>query len=137
MHPMKLALLCCAVLAAVAVGAAPAAPRSCGVLSIGPGSLHRGDPTAPACLLQAYRNCRPASFTLSSFGVDTIAKDTFRIVRNGTTCGVAVLASFEVVPQQPHHSHATCRRVQRLAGDIVASGCTGTLPATISLTGRH
>jgi hypothetical protein len=138
MHPMKLALFGSALLAAVAAGAAHGAvPRSCGTLSIGPGSLHRGSATAPACLLQAYRSCRPATFTLSSFGVDTIAKDVFRIVRSGTTCRVGVLASFEVVPQQPHLAHATCRRVQRLAGDIVATGCTGNLPATISLTGRH
>ena len=135
---MKLALLCSVLLAAVAAGTAHGAtPRNCGTLSIGPGSLHRGDSSSPSCLLQAYRHCRPATFTLSSFGVDTIAKDVFRVGRSGVICQVSVLTSFEVVPQHPHLSHASCRRVQRLAGDIVATGCTGSLPPTISLTGRH
>jgi hypothetical protein len=135
---MKLALLCSALLAALVAGTGHAsAPRSCGTLSIGPGSLKRGSAAGPACLLQAYRSCRPATFTLSSFGVDTIAKDVFRVVRTPGSCRVTVAGSLEVVPQQPHLFHATCQRIQRVANDIVATGCTGKLPATVSLTGRH
>jgi hypothetical protein len=139
MHAMRLALLCSALIAAVVAGTAHAsAPRSCGTYSIGPGALRRGSPAGATCLLRAYTGCRPATFRLSSFGVDTIAKDVFRVVRvGGSACHVAVDASFEVVPQQPHLLHATCMRVKRTTNDIVASGCTGSLPATISLTGGH
>jgi hypothetical protein len=135
---MKRALLAAVVLlAAVAAGTARGSARSCGTLSVGPGALRHGSSNGPTCLLRAYRSCTAATFTLSTFGVDTIARDVFRVTRTGVICRLAVDASFEVIPESPHRFHATCRRVRRLVGDIVATGCTGALPATISLTGRH
>jgi hypothetical protein len=134
---MKLALLAAALLAGVVVATAPAAtPRNCGTYSVGPGSLRHGNASGAGCLLRAYRTCHAATFTLSSFGVDTIARDVFHVVRASVICRVDVTASLEVVPQSPHRFSGTCRRVRRAAGDIVAGGCTGGLPATISLTGR-
>jgi hypothetical protein len=118
-------------------GTAHATTRSCGTYSIGPGAVRHGSPAGATCLLSAYRSCRPATYTLASFGVDTESTAVFRIVRFGPACRVAVDATFRVVPQTPHRFHATCRRVRRVAGDIEATGCTGGLPPTISLTGSH
>jgi hypothetical protein len=134
---MKLALFASVLLAGVVVAAgSAAAPRDCGAYSIGPGALRHGSTSGATCLLRAYRTCHPATFRLSTFGVDTIARDVFRVVRTGVVCRVAVTASFEVVPQQAHHFRAGCRRVRRLGAGIVVTGCSGTLPGTISLTGR-
>jgi hypothetical protein len=88
-------------------------------------------------MLKAYRGCRPAMYVLAGFGVDTESTTAFHVVRLGSTCRVAIDATFRVVPQTPQRFDGTCRRIQRLAGDVVATGCTGTLPATISLTGSH
>jgi hypothetical protein len=134
---VKLVLLCSIVLAAVASGAAHAARTSCGTYSIGPGAVRHGSTAGATCLLKAYRSCRPATYVLASFGVDTESTSAFHIVRVGPKCTVAVDATFRVVPQTPHRFHGTCNRIRRLAGDFVAAGCTGKLPATISLTGRH
>jgi hypothetical protein len=133
---MKLALLCSVVLAAVAVGAAHGATTSCGAYSIGPGAVRHGNAAGATCMLREYRSCRPAMYVLAAFGVDTESTTAFRIVRLGGPCRVTVDATFRVVPQTPHRYHGTCRRIQRLAGDIVVTGCGGTLPATISLTGH-
>jgi hypothetical protein len=140
---MKLALLCAALLAALASGTAHAAtPRSCGAYSVGPGTLRHGSTSGAACVLNAYRDCRPATYVLVAFGVlagshaDTESTTAFRIFRIGTVCKVSVDATFRVVPETPRRFHGTCRRVRQIAGDIVATGCTGKLPATISLTGH-
>ena len=133
---MKPALLCAAVLAAVAAGAAHGMTTSCGAYSIGPGAARHGNAAGATCMLKAYRSCRPAMYVLAGFGVDTESTSAFRVARIGSACQVSVYATFRVVPQTPHRYHGTCHRIQRLAGDIVATGCTGKLPATISLTGH-
>jgi hypothetical protein len=135
---MKTTLLCLVLLSALAAGSAHAATRSCGMLAVGPGALRHGSAGGPACLLRAYRSCSAATFTLSSFGVDTVAMDVFRIARASGGCRVDVSASFRVVPQHARLQSGLCRAVRRVAGDVVAVGCSGGLPApTISLTGRH
>ena len=134
---MKLALLCSVLLAAVAAGVAHGTTPSCGAYSIGPGAVRNGNADGATCMLRKYRSCRPAMYVLAAFGVDTESTTAFRIVRIGSACHVSVYATFRVVPQTPHRYYGTCHRIQRLAGDIVATGCTGTLPATISLTGGH
>jgi hypothetical protein len=141
---LKLALLGAAVLAALAAGTAHGTtPRSCGAYSVGPGTLRHGSSSGAACVLKAYRDCRPATYVLAAFGVlaalgaDTESTTAFHIVRVGPTCKVYVDATFRVVPQAPQRYHGTCRRVQRVADDILATGCTGRLPATISLTGHE
>lgn len=135
---MKTTLLCLVLLSALAAGSAHAATRSCGTLAVGPGALRHGTSGGPACLLQAYRSCRTATFTLSTFGVDTIATDVFRVARAAGGCRVEVDATFKVVPQRGHARSGVCRAVRRAGGDIVAVGCSGGLPGTtISLTGRH
>lgn len=102
----------------------------CPVDSIGPGSLHRGGTAGAACLVRAYDDgCRPADFTLSSFGVDTIHSRTFTLARNGLTCTVRIVESFRVVPQP---QHTTARHVCTRLRPSVADRCTPT--ATISLT---
>ena len=51
---------------------AVSAVTHCQARSIGPGSLQRGGTAGASCLLFAFQNgCRPADYTLSSFGVDT------------------------------------------------------------------
>ena len=133
---MKLALLGSVLRAAVATGAAHGATTSCGAYSIGPGAVRHGNAAGAPCMLRAYRSCRPAMYVLAAFGVDTESTAAFRIVRIGSACRVSVDATFRVVPQSPHRYHGTCRRLRRVSGDIAATGCGGTLPATISLTGH-
>jgi len=106
----------------------------CPPASIGPGSLHRGGTAGAACFLAAFQDgCRPADYTLSSFGVDTVHSLVFRVDRQNARCTVAVRESFRVVPQQPRPgtSH-NCLRIRRAGSDIVADRCTP--PGTISLT---
>jgi hypothetical protein len=134
---MRLALICCAILAATAATASAGVVHDCGSLSVGPGALRHGPTNGAACFLAAYPKCRPTSYTLSSFGVDTIATDLFRLEATSSSCQVQVTGTFRVVPQRPHTTLRTfCLRVSRTANDIVATGCTGAVK-TISLTGRH
>src|SRR5215469_16565424 len=99
---MRLALLCSVLFAALAVGAAHGARTSCGSYVIGPGALRHGNPAGATCLLKAYRSCRPAMYVLAGFGVDTESTTAFHVVRLGSTCRVAIDATFRVVPQTPH-----------------------------------
>jgi hypothetical protein len=140
---MEAALLGAGLLAVVAAGTAHSTTAySCGAYSVGPGAQRHGSTSGAACVLRAYRSCRPAMYVLSAFGVlpalgaDTESTTVFHIVRIGTACRLSVDATFRIVPQTPQRFHGTCRRAQQLAGDIVATGCTGRLPATISLTGQ-
>jgi hypothetical protein len=114
--------------------------KSCGSRTIaGTGTVTASSGGGPACLLAAYKACTPATYTLSLFGVDTIARTVFTVRRSGNSCMVAVGRSLTVVPQKPRPGgKGTCAAIARRSGDIVATGCHGTgLSATISLTGRH
>ena len=78
-------------------------------------------------------------YELSIFGVDTIARDEFRLVMLDGACRVKVTASFTVVPQRPRpQGSGECRWVAMRGSDVIAGGCTGSgLPSTISLTGKR
>lgn len=108
-----------------------AAVYGCGAASAGPTAIGRSRAGA-VCMLAAYRDhCRASTYTLSIFGVDTVRRRAFRIAG----CRVVVSETFRVVPQPPHSTgSARCSAIRREAGDIVASGCTGTLGRAISLT---
>ena len=126
--------------ALVAARAVPAATLDCGSRSIGPGDLARGTGPGPACLLRAFQeHCRPASYRLSSFGVDTIGTDTFRTVRRAGRCQIEVAITFHVVPRPPRRTGSGyCRTLRRVGTDVVAGRCTGEgLPTSLSLTGRR
>jgi hypothetical protein len=77
-------------------------------------------------------------YELSTFGVDTIGRDTFR-TQAGKGCTIAVATSFTVVPQRPHTTGSgTCSSLRTVGGDVVAAGCVGGgLPRSLSLTGRR
>jgi hypothetical protein len=113
-----------------------AAVVHCPSASTGPGSLHRGGTAGARCLLAEYRDhCHAADYVLSSFGVDTIRQETFRLATRSNGCRVLVTESFRVVPQNAHMLGArTCTRLRSAAADIVADRCTGGPPAAISLT---
>jgi hypothetical protein len=108
----------------------------CQARSVGPGSLRRGGTAGADCVLGAFRNgCRPVDYTLSSFGVDTVHSETFRLQRRTGACVVVVTESFRVVPQQPHVTAGrTCATLLKAGTDVVAARCTGNGPRTISLT---
>ncbi|HLX20360.1 MAG TPA: hypothetical protein VKR23_09415 [Gaiellaceae bacterium] len=110
--------------------AAIVAAAQCQARSVGPGSLNRGGTTGATCLVRAYDDgCRPAAYTLSMFGVDTIRSETFRTQATSGGCQIAVTASFRVVPQAPHTTgRSICLRVRKL----VLDRCTPA--ATIPLT---
>ncbi len=122
---------------AVAVGAEASRTVVCPARSIGPGALTHGATAGAECLLRAYQHgCTPATYALSSFGVDTIATLQFTLVRRSGACAIAVTRSFRVVPQKPRVTAAgTCKSLRRTATDIVAAGCSGGgLSRTTSLT---
>ena len=108
-----------------------AAAIQCQARSVGPGSLRRGGDAGAACMLSAFEECHPAGYSLSSFGVDTVRTESFRLVG----CKVYVTESFRVVPQQPRIlGRFICSRLRKTtAGDVVADRCTPR--KTISLTG--
>ena len=114
----------------LALLAVAAAVTHCQPASIGPGSLHHGGTVGATCLRAAFQNgCKPADYTLSAFGVDTIHSRTFRTQATSGGCRVVVTDSFRVVPQPPRVTiRHTCRRVRA----YVADRCTPA--ATISLT---
>jgi hypothetical protein len=110
---------------------AVAAATQCQARSVGPGSLRRGGTAGAACMVAAFDDhCRPAGYTLSSFGVDTVRTEAFRLVG----CTVYVTETFRVVPQQPRVlGRFVCKRIRKTsAGDVVADRCTPT--KTVSLT---
>lgn len=112
---------------------------NCESLAVGPGALVHGSKAGASCLLRAFQQCRPASYRLSRFGIDTIAVDQFSVVSYQGLCRISVTMTFRVVPQRPHAiGHGSCRTLARRASDIVASRCTGPgLPTSLSLTGRR
>ena len=136
-----------AVLASVTVGAgvmsagaAGLAVINCGSATVGPTATPAGKTGGALCFLHAYRNdCRPVTYSISRFGVDTIARDTFRLVKMQGRCRINVAVSFRVVPQEPHAvASGQCATLVRRSTDIVAGGCVGKgLPSSISLTGSH
>ena len=113
---------------------AVAAVTHCQARSVGPGSLQRGGTAGASCLLTSFQNgCKPADYTLSSFGIDTIHARRFVVERRNGACAVLVTDTNRVVPQQPRViARRTCSRVHRLNGDVVADRCT--THETISLT---
>jgi hypothetical protein len=115
---------------------APPAP-SCGQRSAGPGALVRGTNAGAECMLAAFeQHCRPASYELSVFGVDTIARDSFSLRARGARCEVELVASFEVVPRLRSSHSAQCSALVRQGSQIIASGCLGAgVPRQVSLTG--
>jgi hypothetical protein len=122
------------------MGAHGATVKSCGSRTVaGTGTVTASSGGGPACLLAAYRACTPATYTLSLFGVDTIARTAFVVRKDGNGCTVAIGQSLTVVPQKPRpDGTGTCKAIASRSSDIVATGCRGTgLAATISLTGRH
>jgi hypothetical protein len=121
-----------------AAEACAATAHSCGTLTVGPTATRTGSSGAgPSCMLAAFERCRAARYTLSSFGVDTIAATSFTIVRHGAVCAVSVAVSLRVVPQQPRSTGSgTCQAIGRRGGDIVATGCRGAgLADVIPLSG--
>ncbi len=119
---------------AVAASAGAATGVQCQARTIGPGSLRHGGTAGASCLLSSFQNgCRPADYTLSSFGVDTIHARRFVVERRNGACVVLVTDTNRVVPQPPRVlAKRTCSRVHRLNGDVVADRCT--TRETISLT---
>jgi hypothetical protein len=121
--------------AAIASGASAAAVH-CLAASIGPGSLHRGGTAGARCMLAEYRDhCHAATYVLSSFGVDTVHQESFRLAAQSGRCRIVVTETFRVVPQQQHMvGTRTCARLRAVGTDVVADRCTRGPPATISLT---
>ena len=122
-------------------GAATPSALDCGSMSVGPTALPAGKRIGGAtCLLRAYRQqCRAAVYELSIFGVDTIARDEFRLVSDGASCRIGVATSFTVVPQKPRpQGNGECSSLSVSGSNVVAGGCVGSgLPRTISLIGRR
>jgi hypothetical protein len=108
----------------------------CLAASTGPGSLHRGGTAGARCMLAEYRDhCHAADYVLSSFGVDTVHQETFRVGLQSGRCRLVVTETFRVVPQQQHMvGMRTCTRLRPVGTDVVADRCTRGPPATISLT---
>jgi hypothetical protein len=122
---------------AATAGKLAAGELRCTPLSLGPGSVTAHSRQGARCLLTAYRHhCQPARYTLSIFGIDTIATRDFAVLNRSGRCQVAVTISFRVVPQQPHTSgHGYCRTLELRGTDIIAGACHGSgLPAAVSLT---
>jgi hypothetical protein len=130
----------CAGSLAMGTGAAMSSVLDCGSLSAGTTVLSPGKGGGAACLLRAYQqHCRPAVYELSMFGVDTIARENFRLVRERGGCRIKVATSFTVVPQKPRPgARGECSTLRARGTDVVAGGCVGSgLPRSFSLTGKH
>jgi hypothetical protein len=131
-----------ALLAALAVLALPStarATRSCGSLTVsGAGTVTERTGVGATCFLAAFGTCTPASYELSRFGVDTIARTSFGILKTNGGCKVGVATTLTVVPQRPRASgQGTCSGLVRRGADIVATGCRGAgVNSLISLQGR-
>jgi hypothetical protein len=135
--PSRLAAVAAAAACAGAVAAgASAATVHCLAGSVGPGSLHRGGATGARCMLAEYRDhCHSADYVLSSFGVDTVHQESFRLAVLSGRCRIVVTESFRVVPQQQHMlGMRSCARLRVVGTDVVADRCTRGPPTTISLT---
>jgi hypothetical protein len=125
---------------ATSAGATTPTLLRCGSLTTGPTALPSGGSRGALCLLRAYRqHCRPAVYELATFGIDTIARDDFRVVGERGRCRVQVTTTFTVVPQKPRRQGSGLCSVLDLQGtDVVASGCLGAgLPESLSLTGKR
>lgn len=121
--------------ALIASLATAASPQHCPARAIGPGSLLRGGTAGATCMLAAYRDsCRAATYTLSSYGVDTADVRTFTTRRlAGGRCGIVIVQTFRVIPQPAHMgSRQTCTRLRKTSTDVVADRCTP--KSTVSLT---
>jgi hypothetical protein len=125
---------------AVSAGAAAPAVLRCTPATVQAGVLTPAGRGGASCLLRAYRqHCSPAVYVLSTFGVDTIARDTFRLVAGEGRCRIEVATRFTVVPQKPRAGGTgRCTSLAARGADIVATGCAGGgLQPSVSLTGRR
>ncbi len=106
---------------------ARAATRVCAPRSTGPGALVRGSTTGAECMLHAFQNgCAASTYTLSSFGVDTIATLEFTLARRNGACSISVTRTFHVVPQKPRVTGSgRCTAIRRGPAGIAATGCKG------------
>jgi len=86
-------------------------------------------------LAEYHDHCHPAHYVLSSFGVDTVHQESFRLAVQSGRCRIVVTESFRVVPQPQHLlGRRACSRLRAVGTDVVADRCTRGPPATISLT---
>ena len=137
---IRLSLVVAVTVAAIAVAPATAkqtqpAVENCGSLSVGPGAGERGATAGARCLLHAYQqHCRSAVYVLSLFGVDTIASDRFRLVRESGRCLVDVTISFRIVLQPARTHNGICRTLALKSTHVVADRCTGAnIPSSLEL----
>ena len=102
----------------------PAGPAShCGQVLLRGGPTGRSLVTAARCLEAAHRTCRSAVLIIDTQGVDTVRVDTFTVMRRGTTCVVAVTASFTMVPRPPTVTSYLCATVST-SGGLDLGGCS-------------
>jgi len=120
---MRVALLSALLLGALTLAAAGqgASSPSCAVRHAGPGAPPVATDRGALCLLRAFDDgCRRASYGLSLFGVDTIARDSFSLRARAGGCDVLVVASFEVVPNRKRLSSGVCRAWRKRSGDVLS-----------------
>ena len=134
----RLAILClviAVVLAATTTAGASPTVRNCGTLTLGPTARQHGSTSGSLCFFRAFtQRCTPATYSLMSFGVDTVAADTFALVRRGSQCRITVSISFRVVPERPQVHRGRCTLLRREHNDVIALGCFGPeIPKTINL----
>jgi len=128
-----------AVCAAAVQGASASPVRSCGSLAVGGEAVTTNSTgSGAACMLTAFRSCTPATYRLTSFGVDAIATSTFVVAKGPNGCIVTVSVTHRIVPRPPSGpTLGRCGAIVRAGPDIVATGCRpATLSPTLSLTGK-
>ena len=113
------------------------ATQQCPPRTLGPGARVVGGTKGAACLLAAYRRCRPAEYVLSGFGFGTTVIVNFSVQH--WVGGCAVLVTRSVVTGRPQDPPAVtgprvCRRLRATAVGAVADRCGDGGPAAYRLT---
>ena len=112
--------------------------QQCTPRAIGPGTHLQGGTRGAVCVLAAYRQgCRRADYTLTGIGIGTIAVKSFSVQPWNGGCAVLVISTVttggvrgDAVVVGPR----VCRRLRRVAADVVADRCSKGAPKTYSLT---
>ena len=109
-----------------------------GFCTLGPGTHVDGGLRGAACLLAAFRRCRPADYVLTGFAGGEVVVVSFSVEHWAGSCAVLVLRRAGTDQPRGDPPIVTgpriCRGVRTTRAGIVADRCTRGKPAVIPLT---
>jgi hypothetical protein len=125
---MSISLAACAAASANGQSATPTPhPRQCGRLTIGASGLPGNGPEAAQaenCFWQAFRQCQPATLSVTAMGVDAGAVRTFTITGTAGACKITDVRQTYVISTNKQITETfTCAGLVQHNGGLLFQSC--------------